>query len=92
MFTVHILSLFNESQSLCYAIFKKIMFSSLQVFQQLGAAKKSVLTALTMTAQGGSNVNLQDNRKIYSPNPARREFLLGEFFFLSTFAAQATSL
>lgn len=66
-----------KEPELCY--FLKIMFSRLQVFQQLEAAKKiHVLTALTMTAEGGNNVNL-DNRKIYSLNPASTEFsLLGE--------------
>lgn len=62
------------------------MFSSLQVFhQQLEATKKVyVLTALTMTAEGGNNVNVPDNRKIYSLNPASRDFsLLGERNFFS---------
>lgn len=75
--------------------FLKVMFSSLQVFQQLEATKKVyVLTALTMSAEGANNLNLPHNRKIYSLNPASRELsLLGErnFFSLSTFAAQATS-
>lgn len=79
------LSLFNEVRA-CAMLFLKNHVQQLTSLSTVRSCKNVyVFTALTMIAEGENNVNLLDSRKIYSLNPASREFsLLGERNFFSS--------